>query len=162
MKKSLTGVLSETTVSSSEYRQSTTFVQELAYRSFLFERATPPKRPPLAEQEFLKSLPSGGAPAFRPRTSSEFLKHNPHLLTFVATAEQKLRETFGANAPLRKKVIGNDDGSYPTLFLIVGVHLTSEEALEKMEYLDETWWLDHAEFGEGRVQIDFEHLAERV
>ncbi len=162
MKKSLVGVLPEATSPSLEYLQVTTVVQESEYRSFLLGALTPSKRQPLAEREMLKLLPNRGGPAFRPRTPSEFLKHNPRLLTFVATVEQKLRETFGASAPVRKVLVRDDDEEYPTLFLIVGVHLTSEEAMAKMGELDETWWLDHAESGEGRVQIDFEHLAERV
>lgn len=94
----------------------------------------------------------------RPREVSTFLQAHPFLLPLLVEAHRKIAEYFDPSAKSILEVITDpesEDGR--ELFVLVPTHDTPEEALSRLERLDQEWWLDVLPQTLGKMTIDVEY-----
>jgi hypothetical protein len=85
---------------------------------------------------------------------------NPQLVPLLLEARQQVERVFGSDAPVVLSVVENPEAadSLPELFVYIQTLLPVPVAREKLEQLDEEWWLDALPRAEGRVNIALEYV----
>lgn len=85
---------------------------------------------------------------------------NPQLVPLLLEAGQQVERVFGSDAPVVLAVVENPEAvdSLPELFIFIQTPLSVPVAKEKLEQLDEEWWLDALPRGEGRLNIALEYV----
>lgn len=94
----------------------------------------------------------------RPREVSTFLQAHPFLLPLLVEAHRKIAEYFDPSAKSILEVITDlESEGGRELFVLVPTHDTPEEALSRLERLDQEWWLDVLPQARGKMTIDVEY-----
>ena len=89
----------------------------------------------------------------------EFLGDNPSLYPVLIDARSRIAEVFGGASPVRLRVV-NDYESPGEQILVVGIQVPSGDkyALEKLDHLDEEWWLLTRNKIGGVMAVDIERV----
>jgi hypothetical protein len=85
-----------------------------------------------------------------------FLTAHPSLEKLLIEAHGKIREYFGSDASAALEVFTDyegDDGDKGPLFAIIDSSLPPDEAFDRLDRLDEEWWLDALPRGEGNLIV---------
>lgn len=73
----------------------------------------------------------------------KFLESNPFLFSTLQEAHPQIRNYFGTSARIFLEVITEPEvAGEEELVVFIHINLPPEEALKKLEQLDEKWWLD--------------------
>jgi hypothetical protein len=120
------------------------------------------KNPPPAEAG-ARSAPVGTAlrQAFAFRGDVQSLADdNPQLVPLLLEARQQVERVFGSDVPMVLEVVQNPEAADASseLFAYIQTPLPVPEAREKLERLDEEWWLDALPRAEGRLSIALEYV----
>lgn len=91
----------------------------------------------------------------RPAVNDFILEHR--LRGLLAAASQPLNEAFGADTIKTLKIVTDDEGSQ-TLFCLVQVKSSVEDARRALESFDNQWWLAHCGPVAGKLNFDFEFV----
>ncbi|MCI0614559.1 hypothetical protein L0244_16350 [bacterium] len=90
---------------------------------------------------------------------SAFLNSNAFLILILREAHHKIKNHFGFDTEIALEVFTDpegDDGQ--KLFALIFTALPVNEALERLEQLDQEWWLDTTTRAKGRLNIDVEYI----
>ena len=73
-----------------------------------------------------------------------FLQRHDFLVELLVEARQHIRTHFGPDTPAALEVVYDpeDEHAEPQLFALVKTTRPAEEALMRLDRLDETWWLE--------------------
>ncbi len=94
----------------------------------------------------------------RPREVSTFLQAHPFLLPLLVEAHEKIAEYFEPSTkPILEVITDPESEDGRELFVLVPTHDTPEEALSRLERLDQEWWLDVLPQALGKMTIDVEY-----
>ncbi len=85
---------------------------------------------------------------------------NPQLVPLLLEAREHVERVFGSDALVVLAVVENPEAvdSLPELFVYVQTPLPVTAAREKLEQLDEEWWLDALPRAGGRLNIALEYV----
>ena len=85
---------------------------------------------------------------------------NPQLVPLLLEARENVERVFGSDAPVVLAVVENPEAadSLPELFVYIQTPLPVAAAREKLEQLDEEWWLDALPRAGGRLNIALEYV----
>jgi len=77
----------------------------------------------------------------------EFLRANPSLTGLLLEAHKKIRDYFGTGTPIALEVFTDYEGESESgeegpLFALILTDLPWEEASNRLDRLDEEWWID--------------------
>ena len=93
------------------------------------------------------------------RTVTDFIRENTILLELLFESNQKIREYFGSDVQvILELLVDPEAGDYRELFALVLTELKPEEALERLEKLDNEWWLEVSLLAKGLLNIDVEYI----
>jgi len=87
----------------------------------------------------------------------EFLEAHPFLVPLLVEAHDKIGEYFGPQPEVVLEIVTDpevDDDR--ELFAFIQTGLSPEQALDKLERLDDDWWLDAADRSEGKLCLHVE------
>jgi hypothetical protein len=96
----------------------------------------------------------------RPEEVLAYLCQYPNLIPILLEAAVVIPRYFGPDAPLILEVVIDPESEIEAreLLAIARVSLTPDEALARMDRLDEEWWLDRSPGGTGVLVLDFEFI----
>jgi hypothetical protein len=117
------------------------------------------KKPTATEGPSRELADLGEAFAFRGDVQS-MTDRNPHLVSLLREAREQVDRVFGSSAPIDLEVVENPEAadSSPELFAFIQTPLPVPAARERLERLDEEWWLDALPRAEGRLNIALEYI----
>ena len=93
----------------------------------------------------------------RPLEVSEFLEAHPFLLPLLVEAYDKIVECFGPHPEVILEVVTDPEAmDGRSLFAFIQTSLSPEEALSKLDRLDQEWWLDSSARSENSLCIHVE------
>ncbi len=96
--------------------------------------------------------------AFRkPEEVGQFLEAYPFLTPLLREAHDKIDDYFGPQTAVALEVVTDPEAMDDReLFAFIQTSLPSQEALDRLERLDQDWWLDASDRSEGRLCIHVE------
>lgn len=90
---------------------------------------------------------------------SEFLDKHPYLVSVLIEANLAIRGVFRSDVPIVLNVFDDPEANdVRELFALIQTDLTPEEALRRLTYLDQKWWLDASVRAQCRLNIDVEFI----
>jgi hypothetical protein len=93
------------------------------------------------------------------RSVNDFIRENPFLIELLFESNQKIKEHFGSDVQvILELLVDPEAGDYRELFALVLTELKPEEALERLEKLDNEWWLEASSLAKGLLNIDVEYI----
>lgn len=94
----------------------------------------------------------------RPTEIAAFLRARPHLVPLLIEAAEVVPRYFGPDAPLVLELVTDpeEDDPLPELFALIQMRFDPEGAVDRLDRLDEDWWLDHSPSGPGVLVLDIE------
>ena len=101
---------------------------------------------------------------FRDReTVVDFLATPPHLVPLLVEARPEIARYFGPETPVVLEVIPDREAEgYSDLFAFIQTALPTTEAAERLDQLDEEWWLEALDRARCNLTIDIEFIAQRL
>lgn len=94
----------------------------------------------------------------RPPEVSSFLQAHPFLLPLLVEAHEKVTEYFEPSTkPILEAITDPEAEDSQELFVLIPTHDTPEEALSRLDRLDQEWWLDVLPQARGKMTIDVEY-----
>ena len=95
----------------------------------------------------------------QPAAISSYLRDNPFLLGFLLEAPKKIRDHFGPYTSLTLDILADREGDgSQELFILIGTDVPPDEALARLEVLDQEWWLEISSRTGCRLNIDLRCL----
>lgn len=94
---------------------------------------------------------------FRQKTEVlDFLEKHPFLIPLLLEAHPHIRQHF-PDAPLFLQYITDPEIDYPQLAVYIDrpEELNAEEAIDKLENIDDDWWIDAEPKSQGKMFIGF-------
>lgn len=85
-----------------------------------------------------------------------FLSENDYPYDFLEEAAKQIRSVFSDDTRLILRIEGTDLSEVPYLFVSVITTLPVEEALNKVDQIDQEWLLDNLDRVQGRFNFDVE------
>lgn len=76
------------------------------------------------------------------RAVREFLDAHPHLIPFLIEAYSRIRRYFGTDATATLEVIQDPEADGETLFAYIRTPLPVDAAMDRLDRLDDEWFLD--------------------
>ncbi len=95
----------------------------------------------------------------RPEEVRQFLEAYPFLVALLRETRDKIGDYFGPQTAVTLEVVTDPEAiDDRELFAFIQTSLPSHEALDKLERLDQEWWLDAADRSEGKLctHVEFE------
>jgi len=93
----------------------------------------------------------------KPEEVSQFLKANPFLVPLLLEAHGQIENYFGPHPTVALEVITDPEAMDDReLFAFICTSLPPDEALVRLDRLDEEWWLDAMDRAEGKFCIHVE------
>jgi len=93
----------------------------------------------------------------RPQEVSQFLDTHPFLVPLLVEAHAKVAEYFGPSPDVVLEVVSDPEAENDReLFAFIRTTLPSDEALSKLDRLDQEWWLEASFRARCRLNIDVE------
>lgn len=93
----------------------------------------------------------------RPQEVRQFLEAHPFLVSLLREARARIDEYFGSHNDVVLEVVTEADAEDDReLFAFVQTDLPHQEALARLEQLDEDWWLDASDRAQGKLCIHVE------
>lgn len=89
-----------------------------------------------------------------PAKVTRFLEQYPFLIPLLLEAPEQIRIYF-PGSPLFLQYLPDPEIDYPLLVLYVGTNLEPEEAVERLDQLDD-WWVEVPNRDRGKLCIDVE------
>ena len=95
-----------------------------------------------------------------PEEVTAYLRSYPHLVPLLLEAAEVIPRYFGADTHLVLEVVVDpeDESETPELYASVQTRLGVDEGLDRLDRLDEDWWLDRSPAGPGVLVVDIEFL----
>lgn len=94
----------------------------------------------------------------RPREVSAFLQAHPFLFPLLVEAHGKIAEYFEPSTkPILEANTDPEAEGSQELFVLIPTHDTPEQALSRLDRLDQEWWLDVLPQAHGKMTIDVEY-----
>ncbi|HXF05947.1 MAG TPA: hypothetical protein VNM72_11105 [Blastocatellia bacterium] len=88
---------------------------------------------------------------------AEFLQEHPFLVPLLREAHGKIAEYFGPSPDVVLEVVTDPEAENDReLFAFIRISLPPDEALSKLDRLDQEWWLDASDRAENQLCIDVE------
>jgi hypothetical protein len=95
----------------------------------------------------------------RPREVSDFLQTHVYLLPLLVEAHKKVAEYFELPAkPILEVISDPESEGDQQLFLLIPTYHAPQQALFRLDQLDQEWWLDVLPQARGKMTIDVEYL----
>ncbi len=93
----------------------------------------------------------------RPEEVRQFLEAYPFLTSLLREAHDKIGDYFGPQTAVTLEVVTDPEAMEDReLFAFIHTNLPSQEALDRLERLDQDWWLEASDRSEGRLCIHVE------
>ncbi|MDZ7359927.1 MAG: hypothetical protein ONB46_04270 [candidate division KSB1 bacterium] len=93
----------------------------------------------------------------RPVEVKDFLAAHPFLVQLLVEAHDKIGNYFGPQSKVVLEVVTDPEADDDRrLFAFIQTSLLPEEALDRLDRLDNDWWLDAADRGEGKLCLHVE------
>lgn len=95
-----------------------------------------------------------------PQPVSGFLRRHPFLVNLLIDAWPRIQSCFGSDAQAALELFKDPEevNGEGKLFVLVQTSLPANEALNRLEKLDQDWWLDATARSQGRLNIDVEYV----
>jgi hypothetical protein len=95
----------------------------------------------------------------RPAEVEGFLNAYPHRIPVLIEAAEVIPRYFGPDAPLVLEVVSDpeDEDLLSELFALVQIDLDPNDALDRLDRLDDEWWTDRSPDGPGAVVVSTEY-----
>ncbi len=87
-----------------------------------------------------------------------FLRNHIYLVNLLLEALAKVKNCFGQDSQIALEVVRDPEDGDCKLFAFVLTALPVEEALALRDQLDDEWWLEASERGQGQLIIDVEFI----
>jgi len=87
---------------------------------------------------------------------TEFIKNNPFLIPLLLDAEKNIGKYFLNNELFLEIVHDVEDPDFEELMIFIRTNLPPKEALDKLDRIDEEWWLDASLESKGKLNINIE------
>jgi hypothetical protein len=95
----------------------------------------------------------------RPSEVKEFLEASPFLKPLLVEAYERIGNCFGPKPEVVLEVVTDPEADDDRqLFAFIQTSLPSEQALDKLDRLDDDWWLDAADRSEGKLCLHVEFV----
>ena len=96
----------------------------------------------------------------RPEEVAAYLRTFPQLVPLLIEAAEVVPRYFEPDAPLVLEVVTDPeaDDPVPQLFALIETRLDPEVAADRLDRLDEDWWLDRSPPGPGVLVLDVEFV----
>jgi hypothetical protein len=93
----------------------------------------------------------------RPEEVSEFLEAHPFLVPLLEEVHEKIAQYFGPTSEVVLEVVTDPEAvDDRELFAFIRTSLPPDEALGKLDRLDQEWWLDESDRAENNLCIHVE------
>src|SRR5882672_3201427 len=86
----------------------------------------------------------------------DYLRRCDYVIDVLLEAPEQIKSRFGRDAQIVLEVITDPEDGDRKLFAFILTPLAVEEAMDRLEKLDEEWWLDASERAEGQLIVDVE------
>jgi hypothetical protein len=95
-----------------------------------------------------------------PDAVTAYLREFPELIPILFEATTVVPCYFGSGVPLALEIFVDPESEDEIrwLYAVAQVAFSPDEALERMDRLDEEWWLDRSPDGPGVLVLDFEFI----
>lgn len=95
-----------------------------------------------------------------PEAVHRFLEEHDHLAPLLLEMRAHVSRIFGPTVPVRLKLIVDPEGPDKEADLVASIRtsLPIDEAVDALDRLDETWWLEASGRGLGLLILDIEAL----
>ncbi len=116
------------------------------------------KNPPVVEEKNIRTLQQRYT--FRnPQQVSSFLQAHSFLVPLLFEASSHIEQHFRSNQQVFLQVVTDPEAADDReLFIFIGTNLQPDDALDKLDLLDDEWWLDAMDRSKGDLCIDVEFL----
>ena len=95
----------------------------------------------------------------RPMEVKGYIKAYPFLVPLLVEAYDKIGEYFGSNPAVVLEVVTDPEADDDReLFAFIQTNCAPEEALDRLNRLDQEWWLDASDRSEGKLCIHTEFV----
>jgi hypothetical protein len=95
----------------------------------------------------------------RPEEVMEFMRAHPFLVPLLEEVRGQIAQYFGLTPEVILEVVTDPEAENDLdLFAFIRTSLPPDEALSKLDRLDQEWWLDRVDHAEGKLCIDVEFL----
>jgi hypothetical protein len=83
-----------------------------------------------------------------------FIAARPHLISILHEASERIPDSFPPMTKVSLDLVGHpESGSRPELVLRIQTSLPMAEALDRLDRLDEEWWLDTLPVAQGDMTL---------
>jgi hypothetical protein len=94
----------------------------------------------------------------RPMEVTGFLEAHPFLVPLLVEAHGKIDEYFGPQSDVVLEVVTDPEADDDReLFAFIQTHFPPEETLQKLDRLDQEWWLAASHRSKNKLCIHVEH-----
>ena len=89
-----------------------------------------------------------------------FVREHPFLLPLLLEARPAIERHFGGDATVIIRLFADseDAAAGPMLYAGIVTAMSASEAAERLDQLDEDWWLDHSDRAQGLLCLTVEFL----
>ncbi len=95
----------------------------------------------------------------KPQQVSSFLQAHSFLVPLLFEAYIQIEQHFRSNPQVFLQVVTDPEAADDReLFIFIGTNLPPDEALDRLDRLDEEWWFDAMDSSKGGLCIDVEFL----
>ena len=97
----------------------------------------------------------------RPQEVKELLAAHPYLASLLMEAYGKINECFGSQTEIVLELVSDPEADDDReLFAFIQTNLSPEAALERLDRLDQEWWLDASAAAQCQLCIDDRRQAD--
>lgn len=94
-----------------------------------------------------------------PEEVTKYLRRNPGLTPLVVDARARIATLFGAETPVALRIVADPEiENFRLLWALICVSPDAPSAAERLDELDESWWLAAQRQAAGKFAIDIEYV----
>lgn len=87
----------------------------------------------------------------------DFVGSNPHLLPLLMEAYSRIRNYFPSEILLLEVVTDPEEIGYKQLVVYICTDLSPQDAIDKLDQLDDNWWLNVSDASDSKLLIQVEY-----
>jgi len=88
--------------------------------------------------------------------TTKFIKNNSFLVPLLLEAEKVIREYFTDEELFLEVIHDAEDIDFEELIIFIHTNLSPKEALDRLDKIDEEWWIDASIKSKGKLNINIE------
>ena len=88
--------------------------------------------------------------------TTKFIKNNSFLVPLLLEAEKVIREYFTDDELFLEVIHDAEDIDFEELIIFIHTNLSPKEALDRLDKIDEEWWIDASIKSKGKLNINIE------